>query len=120
MTTPNEAILPAALAQIAEIAGREAALRLAFRYGGSRVYIPRQFEGSEIVQIVGAEAAKALAGHFGGESIAVPIGKKALAFWLDEQGWSKEKIAVELRVDRTTVHRWLADRMESLQLKLFG
>lgn len=120
MTTPTEAVLPAALAQIAEIAGREAALRLAFEYGGSRVYVPRKAGNSEIAKIIGPEAAAALSGHFGGESIAIPIGKKALAFWLDEQDWSREKIAKALKVDRTTVHRWLSNRMDSLQLKLFG
>lgn len=120
MTDQNKTQLPAQLAQIAEIAGREAALRLAFEYGGSRVYIPKKHDGSEIARLVGAEAAAKLAGHYGGESIAIPIGKRALAFWLADQGKSVEEIARTLRADRTTVHRWFGARMESLQLKLFG
>ncbi|WP_341893865.1 helix-turn-helix domain-containing protein [Ferrovibrio terrae] len=120
MTTAQGTALPAALANIAEIAGREAALRLAFKYGGSRVYIPKKYLGSDIAQLLGNESARALAKHYGGESISIPIGKKALAFWLAEQGQAVEEIARTLRVDRTTVHRWFSRRMDSLQLKLFA
>lgn len=57
--------LPAILAEIAEIAGLEAALAIADRRGGARVLIPRHAPDDHwLVEAVGREAADAICHHF--------------------------------------------------------
>ncbi|MCC3246164.1 hypothetical protein LG047_12675 [Methylocystis sp. WRRC1] len=59
------AYLPQQLAEIAEVAGLDAALKLAEARGGQAVYIPaRAPEGHWLVQCVGRTAADAICRHY--------------------------------------------------------
>ena len=68
--------LPETLAEIAEVAGLEAALRLARAKGGTEIYIPAKLKpGHWLIEAVGAEAAEALRAHYAtGCSIRLPVG----------------------------------------------
>jgi hypothetical protein len=77
--------LPALLAEIAEAAGLEAALKLAEAYGGKRVRIPARAtaSGHWLVQCVGREAAETIcdlyrqgsgSGRWRGIYVLVPLG----------------------------------------------
>lgn len=57
--------LPAKLAEIAQVAGLDAALRLAEARGGTEVYIPAHApDGHWLVEAVGREAADAICAHY--------------------------------------------------------
>lgn len=65
MTSPSFAGLPELLAEIAEVAGLEAALALAAAKGGQRVYIPAYPRaGNWLVEAVGLKAAEKICEHF--------------------------------------------------------
>ena len=78
MTTPADP-LPQVLADIARIAGEEAARRVAGAVGGTRVYIP-PVPGADhwLSKLVGQEAARKIADHFTagilGARIDIPLG----------------------------------------------
>lgn len=78
MTIPADP-LPQVLADIARIAGEEAARRVADAVGGTQVYIPPQ-PGPDhwLSQLVGLEAARRIADHFtagvGPLRLEIPLG----------------------------------------------
>ncbi len=102
--------LPGVLAEIAALAGRDAALGIALHHGGDDGWdVPRTIEGAAgraLVGLVGAEAAAAIVGRFGGEALAVPLARRAVVEWLAEQGWSSAKIACRLNITRRTARRY--------------
>lgn len=130
---------PGILAEIAEVAGEPAALALAARVGGMRVYIPaRAAEGHWLVDCVGRRAAEKICAHFAvdgsGQRIDVPLAgggaypqlKRAIArrlHELDRQGKSSREITQAVGVTQRTVHRHRAahraDNKNQRQGKLF-
>ncbi len=109
--------LPPLLAEIAEVAGLDAALAMADARGGSRITIPaRPRPDHWLVQAVGVDAAKLIADHFrvgnSGLIVELPVGPTGAAAStrrriddLLQQGVSADRIAREVRVHRTTVFR---------------
>ena len=76
--------LPAVLAEIAEVAGPEAAWAMARVHGGVTVYIPREAsQGHWLTELVGLEAARKICDHFRvantGVRLLIPIAKQAAA-----------------------------------------
>jgi len=76
---PQSAPLPQVLAEIAMIAGEEAARRVAGTVGGTQVYIPpRPGPDHWLAKLVGLEAARKIADHFtagvGPARIEIPLG----------------------------------------------
>ncbi|GAA0600217.1 helix-turn-helix domain-containing protein [Paenochrobactrum glaciei] len=76
----NKTSLPGVLAEIAEIAGVEAAWALVSAQGGIVVYIPAEAkEGHWLTELVGIEAAEKICKHFSvgntGNRIQIPMGK---------------------------------------------
>ena len=74
--------LPGILAEIADVAGKEAAWALAMAYGGSRVYIKADPSGGYwLVELVGAEAAAAICDYLkvgrSGAYILIPQAKQS-------------------------------------------
>lgn len=64
--------LPGSLAEIAEIIGREGALRLVDTCGGTRIFIPRKLRVQhKLVTLLGFEQAQRLSLHYGGETLTV-------------------------------------------------
>ena len=112
--------LPPLLAEIADVAGLPAALALAETRGGSRITIPaRPRPDHWIVRTIGPEAAERLCAHFRvgaggtiGATVELPVGPSGSAAAarakidaMLRQGLSADKIAVIMRVHRTTVFR---------------
>lgn len=59
--------LPALLAEIAQVAGLDAALKLAETRGGTEIYVPAEApDGHWLAEAVGAQAAAAICAHFTG------------------------------------------------------
>ena len=99
------------LAEIANVAGREAALALARRYGGTVIRVPRFHRHlvrapwrSEMTD----EAANAIWHEFRGDRVYVPLCRPAVGCWLADQGFRPAAIAAELKVSLRTVRRWFA------------
>lgn len=113
--------LSGVLKEIAQVAGEPAAVLIAARVGGARVYIPAKVsDGHWLVECVGREKAERLCRHFAvdgrGQRIDVPLGgggaypqlRRAIAkrvHDLDRGNVSARKIAGEVGVTTRTVHR---------------
>lgn len=66
-------MLPASLQAIADIVGAPAALKIAERWGGTRLYIPEQpGEDHDLSILIGIKAARALGEAYAGERIEIP------------------------------------------------
>lgn len=127
--------LPEFLQYIADLVGREAALKLAEACGGGdRVYIPAPEalkEGHWLVKIIGMEAAMIVAkdfavlspkGRISGGRVLIPLGPLSARDKLHQQileaaasGLSNETIARKFKVDVTTVRRIRRRRRLRLQ-----
>lgn len=125
--------LPPLLNRIADVAGMDAALRVAELRGGSQVYIPPKAAPDHwLTQAVGPEAAQHICDLFteglAGCHITIPVGPHSGAnrtrAQVDEmlrQGISANEIARTAQVHRTTVfRRKLALRPDERQPDLFG
>lgn len=108
--------LPALLVEIAEVAGLEAAITLADRYGGNRVYIPRHSpDGHWLSLCVGRMAADHICAHFAhpsGIELELPRGpsmsrsaKQARLRRMIAQGLTSTEITQRLGITRRTVTR---------------
>lgn len=87
--------LPRLLADIAGVAGRAAALRLAGEFGGAELYIPRRMEPDHpVVRAVGGEAADWLSEWYGGGYVLVPLGPATT--YRRQRGRIRELIAAGL------------------------
>lgn len=70
--------LPRVLKEIAEVVGLPAADALSRRWGGQKLYIPKNpKKDGELMQLLGTPAASALGHHFGGEVLTIPFGSEA-------------------------------------------
>ncbi|CAN0654320.1 helix-turn-helix domain-containing protein [Nitratireductor aquimarinus] len=74
--------LPSILAEIADVAGAEAAWALARTQGGTTIYIPREAEDDHwLTELVGKEAASKICNHFRvgntGARIPIPLAKQS-------------------------------------------
>jgi hypothetical protein len=113
--------IPGTLQTISEVAGTEAALKLALECGGTRQRIPQVAEGSKLADYVGIDAARRIVEALADERLTIPHARKPMAIWLRAQGWSQERVARELKVERRTVQIWEKKAAEtSAQADLFG
>jgi hypothetical protein len=106
--------LPQVIAEIAEVAGPDAAWALASAKGGQQVFIPASpKDGHWLVQLVGIEAAQQICAHFSangrGDTILIPMAtnarrREALAKALSE-GAKVDQAAARAGVHRRTVFR---------------
>lgn len=95
--------LPRLLAELAELAGSEAALKLAAAKGGTRLYVPKSLDKDHpLAKDMGLEGARSLCRLYGGEYITVPMaharGLKAMQAKADEMlksGRSANEVALE-------------------------
>jgi len=119
--------LPPTLRQVAEVAGIEAAARLARDHGGTEIYIRRTLDLEHVlVKSVGMEAAASILERFGPGALEVPLwlsGRgqqlaRRIITLLDE-GQSEARIARALNCHIRTVRRYRA-RVPSAQMDLFS
>jgi hypothetical protein len=102
-------ILPEILAQVAEAAGLEAALRLRRELGGTQVHVARTPKPDTLlVRKGGPEAARALADLVGGETVKIPKGRHTQAALIEHllsTGTAVQEIARLVGCDAETVRR---------------
>lgn len=101
--------LPGVLAEIEEIAGREAALALALHLGGAPLHIPKAEHvrpGHPLAEVMGAKAARVIAARFQGENVDIPLAQRALVVHLAAGGLSTKEIARKLRITVQAVRRY--------------
>lgn len=99
--------LPSPLGDIVEVAGLDAAMKLSMALGGARYSFPRLTHKTLLTSIVGPEAAQKIVAKIGGLRFYIPLAKRHLIYWLDDQGLSQERIARTLKCSRTVVHEVL-------------
>ena len=102
--------LPGILADIAEAAGHEAAIKMALEWGGREVHIPKpaHLRGRAthpLVALLGARAASAVAARVGGGSTYVPRARRACAVFL-ARDHSPAEIAGRLGVSPKVARRY--------------
>ena len=102
--------LPQLLREVAEIAGLDAAIKIARGLGKKRMYIPHRLtSGHRLARCVGPKAAALICAHFAGDTVVWPEAGKylrqldTLIRW--HEGWSAERIARDLGVHQRTVWR---------------
>lgn len=101
--------LPGVLAEIAEIAGRDAALDLALALGGTSIYVPhadRLHPRHRLCAALSADAARRVAERFHGEILDIPLARRPLARRLMHRGLSNAVISQQLNLSLKTVRRY--------------
>lgn len=64
--------LPESLTEIAEIIGLPSTLTLVEKWGGTRIFIPRQVAAQhKLANLLGFEQARKMSRHFGGETLTI-------------------------------------------------
>jgi len=105
--------LPAGLAEIADHAGREAAMHIALAHGGQVWRVPTSVvsdDGAALVRLIGMTSAKRLIWGCGGDALDIPLARRAVAVWLAGQGQPPKEIARQLRMSASAVRRYLRQR----------
>lgn len=121
---------PETLREVAEVIGREPALKLASECGGIDIYVPSEPETPRHIWYVsvGAEAFAKLARVFGGQRVQLPRGvyvdaARPRILELAAKGMTKRRIALTLKVTERYVRMVLAGRADAVvddrQGKLF-
>ncbi|HOV02937.1 MAG TPA: helix-turn-helix domain-containing protein [Hyphomicrobiales bacterium] len=131
MTSASFEGLPGILAEIAEAAGLEAAIRMAEVKGGRSVYIPAKVSDRHWLAVaLGREAADKVCRHFsvngGGVRLLIPLGpaatmkaaRRRLAKALEEGATTTEAVSRSGLHERT-VYRARARRRDDSQGRLF-
>jgi hypothetical protein len=112
---PNEP-LPPLLNDFADLIGREAALKLAEKVGGTRIYIPMKNKSTHwLSKLIGRSAAIILSRSYGGDSFEFPLGPHAnqnnmrpRIVTLRDLKLSPKQIARALNITERTVWRHLS------------
>lgn len=93
-------------AELEEVIGEDALLRLVEAFGGTPLYVPQQAKpDGEIVQAIGADAADALSARFAPDYIDVPLARERRARHYRAQGRSNTEIARTLGIGLRGVER---------------
>jgi len=110
--------LPGVLADIAEVAGLDAALKVAENRGGARAVFPAHARhGHWLTDLVGFESAKKICDHYrtgaGGAELLIPLGPRNMYGQarrkfreLTADGCSVEDAARQLGVHLRSARRW--------------
>ncbi len=107
--------LPAGLREIADHAGREAALAVAATYGGRDWRVPARQDSPAaraLAEAVGPSAAAALVTALGGHVLDIPLARRAVTRWLAGQGLGSRQIAARLRISERTARRYIKGRRD--------
>ena len=120
ITTPRQGPLgklPGILGDIADVAGHEAALRIAWQHGGDDGWdVPARANteaGAELSMLIGAPAAAEVMRLLGGGAVAVPLARRHVAHWMVARGSSVSEIARTMRVSRRTARRYMKPKDET-------
>ena len=100
--------LPGILAEIEEIAGREAALEVSLALGGQSIHVPRpeNMAADHPLAVAAGQACRPIAERFAGGSIYVPRARKALVGYLIGRGEQPRAIAARLGISLRAVQSY--------------
>jgi len=106
--TTEALTLPGVLAEMERVAGREAAVAVALRFGGQRIYIPKPGALTQVhaLSLCAGPGARQIAAHFGGDTLAIPLANRELVAYLSAAGGSVRDIAARLRIHEATVRKY--------------
>ena len=104
--------LPGVLAEIAEVAGREAALELAIAWGGTDIHVPKPEHLTRnpqhpLARLLNFGRAARIARRFGGGQVYLPRARRACALHLAAKGTSSAEIAARLGCTPHSVRRYI-------------
>ena len=112
-----------ALAQLSEVIGEHLALALCRRFGGTRLYVPRQIgEHHPIAAALGRDGAATLAAYAGGGDLDVPkqAARRARVIALHSLGsLTRGQIALETCYSERHVYRLIKASDDQAQPSLF-
>lgn len=116
MTDPDTlpmALMPPVLQQIAEIAGPEAAVRVARELGGRRIYVtPRPGPRNPLMRLLGRPIATAISERLGSGDLEVPSARPLLNWYsarrLRRAGWTTRMIAQRLNLTERRIRQLVA------------
>ena len=108
----GDSLLPGVLAEVAEAAGHEAAIKIALEWGGRDIHIPRpgHLKGCpshRLVVLLGSEVASAVSDRIGGGSIYIPRARRACAVYLVATGLSVAQVTERLAISSSAVRRYV-------------
>lgn len=108
------ALMPPVLQQIAEIAGPEAAVRVARELGGRRIYLaPRPGPRNPLTRVLGKPLATAIAETLGSGDLEVPSARPLLNWYaarqLRREGWTTRQIARHLNLTERRIRQLVGD-----------
>ncbi|TIV64899.1 MAG: hypothetical protein E5V89_28895 [Mesorhizobium sp.] len=92
-------------AELLGLLGADAFLRLAEEYGGTRLYIPRSGDTTDLAKQLGAKAACKLGERYAGTYIRVPLAREHRARHYRQIGQSNAEIARRLGMTETGVDK---------------
>lgn len=94
------------IAELLDLLGEEAFVKLCQAFGGTRLYVPREAPiGHEIYEAIGKIAAHQLVERFSPGAIRVPLAKRERVLFYRQQGLSHAKIARLVGMGETSVDR---------------
>lgn len=112
--------------ELEALIGKEAFLRLAEAFGGTRLYVPISLgEDHEIARAIGTKAAQAMVDRLAPDVISVPLAREQRAMHYRAIGRSNAQIARKLGITERGVERLFRRRPDapdkgSKQLALFS
>lgn len=116
------------VAELIDLLGEEALIRLAEEHAGIRLYIPSNPERSQLVKTLGADIANKLSRRYGGDYISVPLVRELRArLYRQHHGLSNAGIARKLGITESGVERlfqrspvkYLAKKSDDRQIEMF-
>ncbi|MDL2401273.1 hypothetical protein [Rhizobium mayense] len=91
--------------ELLDTVGLEGFIRLADAFGGTRLYVPVEPNGTLLQHEIGVAAASRLCKHYGRSYIRVPLGREHRAVHFRESGMSNSQIARRLGMTETGVDK---------------
>lgn len=100
---------PAQIGWLVADVGEDAALCFIESAGGSRIWVPRKWAGSDLCNTYGEDIARSLSNHYGGEQIEVPICRHWRIQMYRQMNLTIDQIAVRAGATR----RWVKKVLEN-------
>lgn len=91
--------------ELLDILGEDGFVSLAEHYGGLRMFVPGNIDGSDLTAALGADIAARLSKRYPGGYIRVPIGRELRAGRYRKAGMSNRDIAKKLGIGESAVDK---------------
>jgi hypothetical protein len=109
------------IAELLEVLGEEAFVKLCQAFGGTRLYVPREVQkGHEICEAIGKIAAQKLVQRFSPGAVRVPLAKRERVLFYRRLGFSHAEIARLVGMGETSVERISQQARAEAEMSLVG